>query len=195
MTSHPGVSHARIHPDHQAVVDRLETRYAALGLRFDSGFAGSIPVQASGRIGRRFFYFRFRGDTAALQIGSPDYKRDASYRKARHRKARRALRRNDDSGFFGLHGARLDLRRDDGFSRHPSRLSRYAVIGDVTGERYAGELTQEAAEALFNRLMADLAPARKPLTSGLQYRLIAKGQRSWPMGSTGVIRKRSKRRR
>jgi hypothetical protein len=195
MTSRQGISHTRIHPAHQPVVDRLEAKYAHLGLRFDTGFAGSVPVQANGRIGRRFFYFRFRGDTASLKIGSPEHGRDASMRKDRRVKARRKLRRKDDSGFFGLHGAYFDLRRDDGFSRYPSVVVRYAVINDVTGEPYNGSLEQDEAEALFVQLMENLVPARKPIMASRHYRRLIKGQRSWPMESTGVITKGTKRRR
>jgi hypothetical protein len=196
MTGHPGTNHTRIHPSHAAVVARLEEKYAHMGLRFDTGFAGSVPVQASGRIGRRFFYFRFRGDCASLTIGSPDHARDASQRKARRIKALRTLRHNDDSGFFGLYGARLDLKRDSGLARHPSIPVRYAVINDVTGERYNGFLEQDEAEALFVQLMESLVPARKPVMGWPQFRLTSKGQRSFPMEHTrGVIAKPANLRR
>lgn len=190
MTRH----HRNIHPSHEAVVARLEAKYAHLGLRFYYGFGGSVPVQAWGRIGRRFFYFRFRGDCASLTIGSPDRRGDAARYKARRVKALRTLRRKDDSGFFGLFGAERDLRRDKGQEWYPSIPVRYAVINDVTGERYAGFLEQDEAEALFIRLMEDLVPARRTPRPGRYYRLVVKGQRSWPMDSSGVIRKPSKRR-
>lgn len=190
MTRH----HRNIHPAHEAVVARLEAKYAHLGMRFYNGFGGSVPVQAWGRIGRRFFYFRFRGDCASLTVGSPDRRGDAARYKARRVKALRTLRRKDDSGFFGLFGAQRDLRRDTGQEWYPSSPVRYAVINDVTGERYAGALEQEEAEALFVRLMEDLGPARKTRRPGRHYRLIVKGQRSWPMDSSGAIRKPSKRR-
>lgn len=197
MTGHPGIKHTRIHPSHAPVVARLEDKYAHLGLRFDTGFAGSVPVQAGGRIGRRFFYFRFRGDTASLTIGSPERGREATQRKDRRVKALRTLRRGDDSGFFGLHGARMDLRRGDKWTdRYPSAPVRYAVINDVTGERYNGALEQDEAEALFVQLMDALVPARKPVMGWPQFRLTSKGQRSFPMEHTrGVIAKASKRRR
>ncbi|QOD05662.1 hypothetical protein [Pseudarthrobacter sp. BIM B-2242] len=190
MTRH----HRNIHPSHTAVVARLEEKYAHLGVRFYQGFAGSVPVQAYGRIGRRFFYFRFRGDCASLTIGSPDRRGDAARYKAQRVKALRTLRRKDDSGFFGLYGALRDLRRGTGQEWYPSIPVRYAVINDVTGERYAGCLEQDEAEALFVRLMEDLGPARKQTRVGRHYRLIARGQRSWPMNSSGVIQKPSKRR-
>lgn len=54
-----------IHPSHLEAVERLEAKYAGHGFRFDTGFAGSLPVQASGRIRRRYFYVRFHSDGAS----------------------------------------------------------------------------------------------------------------------------------
>lgn len=85
-----------IHPSHLETVERLEAKYAEHGLRFDSGFAGSVPVQASGRIGRRYFYFRFRHDSAPLSIGSPDHGRNAAHAKRDRRRSLRTLRRKQE---------------------------------------------------------------------------------------------------
>lgn len=190
MTRH----HRNIHPTHEAVVARLEAKYAHLGIRFYQGFAGSVPVQAYGRIGRRFFYFRFRGDCASLTIGSPDRRGDAARYKARRRKALRTLRRKDDSGFLGLYGARRDLRRGTGQEWYPSIPVRYASISDVTGDPYNGFLETEEAEALFVQLMETLGPARRPLLGDKQFLLTFNGPRTFPLNSSGAIRKPSKRR-
>jgi hypothetical protein len=196
MTGHPGIDHTRIHPSHADAVARLEERYAPLGLRFDTGFAGSVPVQASGKIGRRFFYFRFRHDTASLTIGSPDHRRDRAYAKAQRTKALRATRRFTGGDImdriWAEHGLKPSLRLE----RHPSIPVRWAAIHDVTGEQYAGSLETDEAEALFTRLMDSLAPARKPIMGWPQLRLTSRGQRSFPMEHTrGVIAKAAKRRR
>lgn len=184
-----------VHPSHEAVVARLEEKYAHLGMRFYQGFAGSVPVQAYGRIGRRFFYFRFRGDCASLTIGSPDRHGDATRNKARRVKALRTLRRKDDSGFLGLHGARRDLRcKTNGQEWYPSIPVRYAGISDVTGDPYNGYLETEEAETLFIRLMESLVPARRPVLGDKQFLLTFNGPRTYPLNSSGVIRKPSKRR-
>jgi hypothetical protein len=183
-----------IHPSHQEAVDRLEARYAQHGLRFDSGFAGALPVQASGRIGRRFFYFRFRHDSASLSVGSPDHRRNASYAKRDRRRALRTLRRKGAPlDTFDRFLAQRSLTPDRGLSRHPSILVRYAVINDVTGEEYAGTLEQAQAEQLFVRLFDDLKPVqyRPPFR---KLKALSRGSYTPPM-ETGknVIRKRSER--
>lgn len=177
------------------LITELTRRYAGLGIRFDTGFVGSVPVQASGRIGRRFFYFRFRGDTASLSIGNPELRADASRAKLNRRRSLRKFRRGITDDWFGDFLITRDLRRDDSLDRHPSRAVRYAVINDVTGDQYNGFLEPEEAGALFVRLMENLVPARKPLMASRHYRVLIKGQRSWPMESTGVITKGTKRRR
>lgn len=150
-------------PDAQEDLIAALTRYADLGIRFDTGFVGSVPVQASGRIGRRFFYFRFRGDTASLTIGSRDRRQDASHAKRDRTKALRQLRRGvKDDGLFGDWFVKKQLRRDKSLDRHPSAVIRYAVINDVTGEQWAGSLEPEEAAELFIRLMNSLEPATRP---------------------------------
>lgn len=51
-----------------SVASLLEEKYKHRGLRFD-GFGGSHPVQADGEIDGEEFYFRFRGDSATLEVG------------------------------------------------------------------------------------------------------------------------------
>lgn len=193
MTGHAQTTHRRIHPAHQAVVDRLEEKYAHLRLRFDTGFAGSVPVQASGRIGRRYFYFRFRGDTATLTIGSPDLRRTRGQEKRQRVKALRALRRLKSDDIMDRFWAELGLKPNVFSDRYPSVPVRWAAITDVTGERYAGSLEQDEAEALFSRLMTDLTPA-KPTLDPRHAKAVWKGRRTVPTGPhRHVISKRPAR--
>ncbi|GAA4035040.1 hypothetical protein GCM10023063_19230 [Arthrobacter methylotrophus] len=141
------------------LIARLTERYAGQRIRFHTGFVGSVPVQASGRIGRLFFYFRFRGDTASLTLGSADHRSAASRAKHARRKALRKLRRGVAVDWFGGFMLQQDLRRDTALDRHPSRAVWYAVRNDVTGERYAGDLEPEEAAELFIDMMSTLQPA------------------------------------
>jgi hypothetical protein len=184
-----------VRPEQEAVVAALTERYAEQSIRFDTGFVGSIPVQACGRIGRRFFYFRFRGDTASLTIGSPDHRRAASQAKHARRKALRKLRRGQDDDGFGGFMTKRDLRRDTGLDRHPSHAVWYAVHHDVTGERYAGELEPEEAAELFIDLMSRLQPAG-PEPKWHKFAAMRRGSYTPPMPEHRiVIRKPGNRRR
>lgn len=174
----------------------LTDRYATRGIRFDSGFVGSVPVQCCGRIGRRYFYFRFRGDTASLTIGSADHRRDASQAKHARRKSLRQLRRGGEIDWFGGFMVKQDLKRDKGMDRHPSRAVWYAVINDVTGERYAGDLEPEESAELFGQLMDLLRlVGTEPRFRAFKHRG-GRGPYMEPRGwAQGIIRKPSKTRR
>lgn len=182
--------HPNIRPEQEDLIAALTERYAAQRIRFDTSFNGSIPVQACGRIGRQFFYFRFRGDSASLTLGKPDHRRSSSRAKHARRKALRTLRRGkEEPGLWGFL-VQKDLKRDRSLERHPSRAVWYAVINDVTGEQYAGVLEPEESADLFVELMGrlQLLPQRKPL--------VRRGSYTMPSdGTPGIIRKPSKRRR
>lgn len=177
----------------EELIASLTDRYSPRTIRFDTGFVGSVPVQCSGRIGRRFFYFRFRGDSASLTIGSADHRRDASHAKHARRKALRQLRRGVDDGWFGLM-AKGDLKRNKGLDRHPSNAVWYAAMHDVTGEQYAGSLDAEESAELFIRLMDQLRPVG-PKPRFRVFRYGRRGPYTAPCGwKQGIIRKPSKTR-
>ncbi|HEX9088885.1 MAG TPA: hypothetical protein VF867_15310 [Arthrobacter sp.] len=186
-----------IPPSQEDLIASLTARYADQGIRFDTGFVGSVPVQCSGRIGRRFFYFRFRGDTTSLAIGNRDSRQDAGRAKRKRRHALRALRRGTASDAFGFGDffIRRDLRRDTSLDRHPSRLVRYAVIHDVTGEQYNGSLEDDEAAELFVRLMAQLEPVTRQ-RDFRSYKAYRRGSSTYPMDPhEHVITKPAQRRR
>lgn len=187
--------HRNIRPEQEDLIAALTERYADQKIRFDTGFNGSVPVQACGRIGRQYFYFRFRGDSASLTIGSADHRRAASRAKHARRLALRKLRRSQvDDGFFGFLTTR-DLRRDTSMDRHPSRAAWYAAINDVTGERYAGDLEQEESAELFIELMSRLQRVG-PEPKFHKFRAMRRGSYTPPMPEhRTVIRKASKGRR
>lgn len=182
-------------PDAQEqLIALLTDKYAARGIRFDTGFVGSVPVQCSGRIGRRYFYFRFRSDSASLTVGSADHRRDASHAKHARRKALRKLRRGVSDDWFGFM-AKGDLKRDTRLDRHPSNAVWYATINDVTGEQYAGGLEPEECAEIFIQLMDRLAPV-PPRRDAKIFRAWNSRSYTPPMDhAPGVIRKASKARR
>lgn len=180
------------------VIAALTQRYADQAIRFDTGFVGSVPVQASGRIGRRFFYFRFRGDYASLTIGSRNRREDGSHFKRDRTRALRTLRRwpeNGDHLSLERFIAERDLKRNTTLDRHPNISVRHAGISDVTGEPYNGFLEPDEAAELFIRLMDGLEPCtwRRP-----HWKLKAMMRGSYTLPSNykqGIIRKPSARRR
>lgn len=178
----------------EELIALLTDRYAARGIRFDTGFVGSVPVQCSGRVGRRYFYFRFRHDSASLTIGSADHRRDASHAKHARRKALRKLRRGVSDDWFGFM-ARNDLKRDTRLERHPSNAVWYATVNDVTGEPYAGDLEPEECAEIFAQLMDRLTPV-PPSPAAKIFRAWNSRSYTPPMDhAPGVIRKASKARR
>lgn len=186
----------RIHTGQEELIAALTERYANQKIRFDTGFAGSIPVQASGRIGRQYFYFRFRGDSASLTLGLADLRRSASRAKHARRKALRELRRGQADDNFMSFMLKRDLRRDTSMDRHPSRPVWYAVINDVTGDRWAGDLEPEDAASLFVQLMDQLqrVPYKKPRSRS--FAALRRGSYTPPSNwKQGIIRKPSKNRR
>lgn len=186
-------------PDNQEdIIAGLTERYAAQGIRFDTGFVGAVPVQASGRIGRRFFYFRFRGDHASLTIGSRNRREDGSHFKRDRTKALRALRRwpaGEDRLSLEYFIAERNLERNTKLDRHPSLIVRYAGINDVTGEPYNGFLEPEEAAELFIRLMDILQPCTwRPRHR--KFKALIRGSYTAPSNHRqGIICKPSKRRR
>lgn len=182
----------------EGIIAALTERYAGQRIRFDTGFVGSVPVQASGRIGRRFFYFRFRGDYASLTIGSRNRREDGSHFKRDRTRALRTLRRlkgDQDPMDLWLYVAQRDLKRNTTLDRHPNLVVWHAGISDVTGEPYNGFLEPEEAAELFIRLMDGLEPCtwRRP-----HWKLKAMMRGSYTLPSNykqGIIRKPSARRR
>jgi hypothetical protein len=58
-----------LYPDLKTPSLELEEEYRDMGLKIES-VGGVVPVQAHGKIGYNFFYFRYRGDSGSLSIGS-----------------------------------------------------------------------------------------------------------------------------
>lgn len=174
-----GVLYRNAPDDQEELIGSLTERYADRAIRFDAGFVGGIP-ECCGRIGRRYFYFRFRGDSASLTVGSADHRRFASQAKAARRNSLRQLRRGVDENGFGSFMVRRDLRRENPLNRHPSRAVWYAVINDVTGEPYAGILDPEEAAELFVQLMDSLKllPRSQRLP---EYRPLRRGSSTMPL--------------
>lgn len=157
------------------------------GLRFTTGFISHTPMIAEGRIGRRYFHFRFRYDCASLEVGFPENRTNARDR----RRALRTLRRHvepagDWTDGFMMLIARNDLRkRNRLIDGYPSRLTAQAAVGDVTGEWYAGSLPPEKAAEVFSQLVDLLKPAsRRP---GRHIHGLMRGSRTMPTYGTKTV--------
>lgn len=189
----------RIRHEQEPLIVELEARHQGIGLRFESGFHGFVPVQANGRIGRRYFYFRFRQDCASLTVGHPDLRGMAGRDRRNRYKHRRAMRRGRYERWsfdYRIALMNLNTRRDSVLARHPSNEVAYASVSGVAGDPYAGTLAPEEAAVLFERLLAGLKPVDPRIRSFRNGRKVFKRSSTVPMAEHGVvIVKPSKRRR
>lgn len=170
----------RIPDDQLELIERLTA--ARPGLRFDTGFVGIVPMTASGRIGRRYFHFRFRYDHASLRIGSPDVR---FVSRDRHRNLR-ILRRNNVRTSLRASIARDALNGGHGLEKYPSRVVMQSSTGPVTGDPYAGSIPVEQAAALFEQLLASLEPATQKVVRRRHIRRIMRGG-SAPMHRQRIV--------
>jgi hypothetical protein len=177
------------------LISSLTERCASQGIRFDTGFDGTNPMWARGRIGRRFFAFLYRGDTASLTIGSPKHRDMAGRARHARRKALRALRRSDDAESPSLFFRRRDLKRDALLDRRPSRVIWHATRDNVTGH-WGGTLEPEEAAELFLEMLSQVQrPEQGPKRSEFDS-AIRRGSYTPPSGwKQGIIRKPSRKRR
>lgn len=190
----PNRVHGHVQSRQAALITSLTDRCAGQGIRFDTGFDGTNPLWARGRIGRRFFTFLYRGDTASLTIGSPNHRDMDSRAKHARRKALRALRRSKDhESLPALPFLRRDLKRNTHLDRHPSRVVWHAVRHDVTGH-WGGSLEPEEAAEFFVELMSRLQLAGPQPKRPKFDDAIRRGSYTAPMPEhRTVIRKPSKR--
>lgn len=146
----------------------LEKRYADRGLKFNSGFRGSVPVQAFGTIDGMMFYFRYRGDYGSLQVGfveegryELEYERDMLFHNERVKKRAEDKAAAGDSWdtenewFDDLLFAEPKLEELTDTSL-PTTLRKVAAVADYLDEPYNGTLTGEQCEDLFIRLVGGL---------------------------------------
>jgi hypothetical protein len=57
-----------VYPDYTKVIEELESEYAGEGLKIKEA-GGAVPVQATGDLLGKHFYFRFRHNNARLMVG------------------------------------------------------------------------------------------------------------------------------
>lgn len=144
----------------------LEERFADRGLVFTRDFSGAMPVQAFGVIDGMRFYFRFRHNTATLNVGELDPEkpqRDYERQVKQIQDAKDALEQKlakgeaDDDFVLRINAARVPAKETpNGIDDYPTLLSKRAVIADVTDSPHAGILSGNEAEDLFTELVAEL---------------------------------------
>lgn len=146
----------------------LEMRYANRGLKFNSGFRGSVPVQAFGTIDGMMFYFRYRGDYGSLQVGfvedgryELEYKRDMLFHNERlERRAEEKAQAGDSwdsqNEFFDDILFRKPKLQKLTKTSLPTTLRKVASVANYLDDPYNGTLTGEQCEDLFIRLVQGL---------------------------------------
>lgn len=142
-------------------VSNLESKYSHRGLQFESGFLGSLPVQAYGHLDGMRFYFRFRHDSARLDLGvydaekeEADYQRDLKNEQVRKEQADKDLAAGEitemDHMFWTMSTASKVEEDDENY--YPNPVLKSVSIHAYTGEPYAGWLDGKQAEDLFSQL-------------------------------------------
>lgn len=151
-----------------AVVE-LETKFSERGLRFTEDFHGACPLQAFGWIDGQRFYFRFRGDSASLRVGTVnperaqklyDYDRTVKAQSMVNFVAeRRELAEGEYESLFEQFANNAILATNDDSDALPTDITALSVKGNVLGEQYAGDLntTKEIVD-LFTTLVDNLEP-------------------------------------
>lgn len=142
-------------------VSNLESKYFHRGLQFETGFLGSVPVQAYGHLDGMRFYFRFRHDIARLDLGvynaekeEADYQRDLEHERIRKEKAAKDLAAGEitemDYMFWTMSTA--VKVEEDNKDYYPNPVLKSVSIHGYTGDSYAGTLNGSEAEDLFSQL-------------------------------------------
>lgn len=142
-------------------VSNLESKYSHRGLQFETGFLGSVPVQAYGHLDGMRFYFRFRHDSARLDLGvynaekeEADYQRDLENERVRKEQATKDLADGKitemDYMFWTMSNAyKVEESNKD---YYPNPVLKSVSVHGYTGEPYAGTLNGKEAEDLFSQL-------------------------------------------
>jgi hypothetical protein len=144
------------------VFHAIEERLSDRGLKFEDRGLGFVPVQAFGRIDGQRFYFRFRGDTASLTVGTFDEALELAewlWRKENDVTYGAQLTAEDANHLmFGMLIAQSNRTLETDLNFIPTRVTAWAVADDVTGEPYNGSLELDEFATLFERLVSELVP-------------------------------------
>lgn len=142
-------------------ISNLESKYSHRGLRFETPFLGSVPVQAYGHLDGMRFYFRFRHDAARLDLGvydaeqeEADYQRDLKNEQLRKEKAEQELAAGkiSDYDYMFLTMSSAVKTEEDDKDYYPNPVLKSVSIHSYTGDQWAGWLDGKQAEELFSKL-------------------------------------------
>lgn len=156
----------------KAVEESLEKEFAFKGLRFTKGFHGAMPVQAYGWILGQRFYFRFRHDTAVLNVGNVDpakAQEDFERRVTRRARSRHEFMNPEAGSFEDLPEWEKTVLRDIAVETHnltvdtelsidvvPNEVKQSVSLEDFTGEKLSGFLSASQAQETFSFLVSKL---------------------------------------
>jgi hypothetical protein len=179
------------------VFHAIEERLSDRGLKFEDRGLGFVPVQAFGRIDGQRFYFRFRGDTASLTVGTFDKALELAewlWRKENDVTYEAQLTAEDANHLmFGMLIAQSNRPLETDLNLIPTRVTAWAGADDVTGEPHNGSLELDEFATLFERLMSELVPV--PENDQIDSTVIANLTEAglWPL-TADSCRRRSKMR-
>lgn len=150
-------------------VKELEAKFADRGLRFTEDFRGACPMQAFGWIDGQRFYFRYRGDFAALRVGTVDpVLAQKHYEYERTTKAKsmadfvaghREVSEEEHQELVEQFASKAVLETNDDVHALPTAITALASKGNIQGHPYAGELnTKEEIVDTFSTLVERLEP-------------------------------------
>jgi len=156
-----------------ATVAELEARHADRGLHFTQPFYGMMPVQAFGHIDGQRFYFRFRHNSATLQVGPYD----PEIEQLTYERRRQGNERHRQADLALLAAGQITQERLDEGARMrayntprgpvpeyepaflPTRITASAsVMGPGAKNSELGDLTEAQALEIFSALVTALAP-------------------------------------
>lgn len=134
-----------------SAVETLEQHYQDRGLKFTVPFTNNIPNQAFGQIDGMLFYFRYRGDSASLRVGTiPMFRLEREHVQAVKRW------KEDPTSPFGWKKERPTKRELNGVNDMPVAIKKESFLTDYTGEPLNSSLDREQMVDLFTKLVEAL---------------------------------------
>lgn len=144
----------------RAMIDQLEAKYSARGLKFTVPFSGAVPVQAYGHLDGMRFYFRFRGNHGSLKVGPFIEELEVLYAKRRNEDVELRKQRRIEAGVLEEdiwpepeHYPAAETDRD----YYPHVIAKHATVqGENPEDIYNGFLTDQQAHDIFIQLVEAL---------------------------------------
>lgn len=145
-------AHLAYKKEREALIARLEKRFAKQKLKFTVPFTGSIPNIALGDYKGMRFEFRFRGDYARLTLGKFNLKKAEE----EHLKQLFTWRTSSGTDKEWMELTKPSPPITEGTHLRANEILFTAEKENVTGDPLSSDLTPEEAESLFIELVKNL---------------------------------------